>query len=121
MATAGCLLGQDRSAVIYPSSSHARRYLIRLSCDKRRTHYIAPMAKERDSTEKPNARARFKDSSSSNAINRAVNWTVGERCPLRMANSNSPRLLHRKRHNIKAAQLLETVLRSRSSRVPPGP
>ncbi|KAG8283943.1 hypothetical protein J6590_003635 [Homalodisca vitripennis] len=33
---AGCLQGQDRSAVIHPSSSHARRYLIQLSRDSRR-------------------------------------------------------------------------------------
>ncbi|KAG8303729.1 hypothetical protein J6590_002736 [Homalodisca vitripennis] len=32
---AGCSQGQDRSAVTYPSSSHARRCLIRLSCDNR--------------------------------------------------------------------------------------
>ncbi|KAG8272202.1 hypothetical protein J6590_046080 [Homalodisca vitripennis] len=32
---AGCLQGQDRSAVTHPSSSHARRCLMRLSCDNR--------------------------------------------------------------------------------------
>ncbi|KAG8260605.1 hypothetical protein J6590_093282 [Homalodisca vitripennis] len=41
---AGCLQGQDRSAVTYPSSSHARRCLIWLSCDNRRTRYTAPLA-----------------------------------------------------------------------------
>ncbi|KAG8276225.1 hypothetical protein J6590_069912 [Homalodisca vitripennis] len=30
---AGCLQGQYRSAVTHPSSSHARRCLIRLSCN----------------------------------------------------------------------------------------
>ncbi|KAG8320915.1 hypothetical protein J6590_057308 [Homalodisca vitripennis] len=39
---AGRLQGQDRSAVTYPSSSHARRCLIWLSCDNRRTRYTAP-------------------------------------------------------------------------------
>ncbi|KAG8289845.1 hypothetical protein J6590_096101 [Homalodisca vitripennis] len=34
---AGRLQGQDRSAVTCPSSSHARRCLIWLSCDNRRT------------------------------------------------------------------------------------
>ncbi|KAG8323852.1 hypothetical protein J6590_106000, partial [Homalodisca vitripennis] len=29
----GCLQGQDRLAVTHPSSCHARRCLIRLSCD----------------------------------------------------------------------------------------
>ncbi|KAG8280058.1 hypothetical protein J6590_090707 [Homalodisca vitripennis] len=32
---AGRLQGQDRSAVNYPSSGHARRCLIWLSCDNR--------------------------------------------------------------------------------------
>ncbi|KAG8250971.1 hypothetical protein J6590_089138 [Homalodisca vitripennis] len=41
---AGRLQGQDRSAVTCPSSSHARRCLIWLSCDNRRTHYTAPLA-----------------------------------------------------------------------------
>ncbi|KAG8279643.1 hypothetical protein J6590_100299 [Homalodisca vitripennis] len=39
---AGRLQGQDRSAVNYPSSGHARRCLIWLSCDNRRTRYTAP-------------------------------------------------------------------------------
>ncbi|KAG8284697.1 hypothetical protein J6590_097376, partial [Homalodisca vitripennis] len=43
---AGCLQGQDRSAVTHPSSSHARRCLIRLSCDNRCTCYTAPLAIE---------------------------------------------------------------------------
>ncbi|KAG8267931.1 hypothetical protein J6590_039315 [Homalodisca vitripennis] len=38
---AGCFQGQDRSAVTHPSSSHARRCLIRLSRDNRSTHYTA--------------------------------------------------------------------------------
>ncbi|KAG8270726.1 gustatory receptor [Homalodisca vitripennis] len=42
---AGRLQGQDRSAVTCPNSSHARRCLIWLSCDNRRTHYTAPLAK----------------------------------------------------------------------------
>ncbi|KAG8313380.1 hypothetical protein J6590_001848 [Homalodisca vitripennis] len=42
---AGRLQGQDRSAVTCPSSSHARRCLIWLSCDNRRTHYTAPLAR----------------------------------------------------------------------------
>ncbi|KAG8316401.1 hypothetical protein J6590_051493 [Homalodisca vitripennis] len=41
---AGRLQGQDRSAVTCPSSSHARRCWIWLSCDNRRTHYTAPLA-----------------------------------------------------------------------------
>ncbi|KAG8272988.1 hypothetical protein J6590_030595 [Homalodisca vitripennis] len=41
---AGCLQGQDRSAVTYPSSSHAQRCLIRLSCDNHCTRYTAPLA-----------------------------------------------------------------------------
>ncbi|KAG8304343.1 hypothetical protein J6590_096282, partial [Homalodisca vitripennis] len=41
---AGRLQGQDRSAVTCPSCSHARRCLIWLSCDNRRTHYTAPLA-----------------------------------------------------------------------------
>ncbi|KAG8321612.1 hypothetical protein J6590_043197 [Homalodisca vitripennis] len=41
---AGCLQGQDRSAVTYPSRSHARRCLIWLSCDNRRTRYTTPLA-----------------------------------------------------------------------------
>ncbi|KAG8262272.1 hypothetical protein J6590_055478 [Homalodisca vitripennis] len=36
---AGCLQGQDRLAVTHPSSSHARRCLIWLSCDNRCTRY----------------------------------------------------------------------------------
>ncbi|KAG8271359.1 hypothetical protein J6590_064671 [Homalodisca vitripennis] len=44
---AGRLQGQDRSAVTCPSSRHARRCLIWLSCDNRRTHYTAPLAIER--------------------------------------------------------------------------
>ncbi|KAG8284836.1 hypothetical protein J6590_093861 [Homalodisca vitripennis] len=40
---AGRLQGQDRSAVTCPSSRHARRCLIWLSCDNRRTHYTAPL------------------------------------------------------------------------------
>ncbi|KAG8336191.1 hypothetical protein J6590_049429 [Homalodisca vitripennis] len=38
------LQGQDRQAVTHPSSSHARRYLIRLSCDNCRTRYTEPLA-----------------------------------------------------------------------------
>ncbi|KAG8316500.1 hypothetical protein J6590_049624 [Homalodisca vitripennis] len=41
---AGCLQGQGRSAVTHPSSSHARRCLIRLSCNNRCTHYTTPLA-----------------------------------------------------------------------------
>ncbi|KAG8255240.1 hypothetical protein J6590_095494 [Homalodisca vitripennis] len=41
---AGCLQGQDRSAVTHPSSSHALRCLIQLSCDNRCTRYTAPLA-----------------------------------------------------------------------------
>ncbi|KAG8296601.1 hypothetical protein J6590_053570 [Homalodisca vitripennis] len=41
---AGRLQGQDRLAVICPSSGHARRCLIWLSCDNRRTRYTAPLA-----------------------------------------------------------------------------
>ncbi|KAG8278384.1 hypothetical protein J6590_021285 [Homalodisca vitripennis] len=41
---AGRLQGQDRTAVACPSSGHARRCLIWLSCDNRRTHYTAPLA-----------------------------------------------------------------------------
>ncbi|KAG8301452.1 hypothetical protein J6590_053525 [Homalodisca vitripennis] len=37
-----CLQGQDRSAV-HPSSSHARRCLIWLSRDNRRTRYTTPL------------------------------------------------------------------------------
>ncbi|KAG8322837.1 hypothetical protein J6590_015826 [Homalodisca vitripennis] len=44
----GPLVGQDRSAVTCPSSGHARRCLIRLSCDNRRTHYTAPLANPRE-------------------------------------------------------------------------
>ncbi|KAG8283446.1 hypothetical protein J6590_016700, partial [Homalodisca vitripennis] len=40
---AGCLQEQDRSAVNHPSSSYARRFLIRLSCDNRCTRYTAPL------------------------------------------------------------------------------
>ncbi|KAG8262965.1 hypothetical protein J6590_042766 [Homalodisca vitripennis] len=42
---ANCLRGQDHSAVTHPSSSHARRCLIWLSHDNRRTRYTAPSAK----------------------------------------------------------------------------
>ncbi|KAG8262219.1 hypothetical protein J6590_057076 [Homalodisca vitripennis] len=45
MGQAGRLQGQDRSAVTCPSSGHARRCLIWLSCDNRRTRYTAPLAK----------------------------------------------------------------------------
>ncbi|KAG8313855.1 hypothetical protein J6590_105549 [Homalodisca vitripennis] len=41
---AGCLQGLDLSAVTYPSSSHARRCLIQLSCNNRCTRYTAPLA-----------------------------------------------------------------------------
>ncbi|KAG8283749.1 hypothetical protein J6590_011119 [Homalodisca vitripennis] len=41
---AGCLQGQDRSAVTHPSSSHARRCLIWLSHDNRHTHFTTPLA-----------------------------------------------------------------------------
>ncbi|KAG8274208.1 hypothetical protein J6590_004230 [Homalodisca vitripennis] len=41
---AGCLQGQGRSAATHPSSSHARRCLIRLSCDNRCTRYTTPLA-----------------------------------------------------------------------------
>ncbi|KAG8300238.1 hypothetical protein J6590_080667 [Homalodisca vitripennis] len=37
-----CSQGQDRSAVTHPSSSHARRYVIYLSCDNRCTRYTTP-------------------------------------------------------------------------------
>ncbi|KAG8240985.1 hypothetical protein J6590_097235, partial [Homalodisca vitripennis] len=37
---AGCLQGQDRSAVTHPSSSHARRCL---TCDNRCTRYTASL------------------------------------------------------------------------------
>ncbi|KAG8334030.1 hypothetical protein J6590_098523 [Homalodisca vitripennis] len=47
---AGCFQGQDRSAVTYPSSSHARRCLIWLFCDNRRTRYTAPLATLDDSS-----------------------------------------------------------------------
>ncbi|KAG8277893.1 hypothetical protein J6590_033426 [Homalodisca vitripennis] len=40
-----CLQGQDRSAVTHPSSSHARRCLIRLSRDNLCTRYTASFAK----------------------------------------------------------------------------
>ncbi|KAG8262689.1 hypothetical protein J6590_049237 [Homalodisca vitripennis] len=40
---AGCLQGQDRSAVTYPSSSHGRRCLIWLSSDNHCTRYTAPL------------------------------------------------------------------------------
>ncbi|KAG8301571.1 hypothetical protein J6590_050738 [Homalodisca vitripennis] len=42
---AGCLQRQDRSAVSHPSVSHARRCLIRLSCDNRCTRYTARLAR----------------------------------------------------------------------------
>ncbi|KAG8248346.1 hypothetical protein J6590_042967 [Homalodisca vitripennis] len=41
---AGCLQGQDHSAVTYSSSSHAQRCLIWLSGDNRRTRYTTPLA-----------------------------------------------------------------------------
>ncbi|KAG8318927.1 hypothetical protein J6590_102392, partial [Homalodisca vitripennis] len=41
---AGCLQGQDRSAVTHPSSTYARRFLIRLYCDNRFTRYTPPLA-----------------------------------------------------------------------------
>ncbi|KAG8262468.1 hypothetical protein J6590_052113 [Homalodisca vitripennis] len=41
---AECFQGQDRSAVTHPSSSHARRCLIWLYCNNRRTLYTAPLA-----------------------------------------------------------------------------
>ncbi|KAG8295999.1 hypothetical protein J6590_067588 [Homalodisca vitripennis] len=41
---AGCLQGQDRSAATHPSSSHARRCLIRLFSDNRCNCYTAPLA-----------------------------------------------------------------------------
>ncbi|KAG8247707.1 hypothetical protein J6590_055653 [Homalodisca vitripennis] len=41
---ASCLHGKDRLAVTHPSSSHARRCFIRLSCNNRRTRYTAPLA-----------------------------------------------------------------------------
>ncbi|KAG8300005.1 hypothetical protein J6590_087092 [Homalodisca vitripennis] len=40
---AGCLQGQDRSAVTYPSSSHARHCLIQSSCDDHRTCCTIPL------------------------------------------------------------------------------
>ncbi|KAG8263702.1 hypothetical protein J6590_027635 [Homalodisca vitripennis] len=40
---AGYLQGKDRSAVTHPSSSHARRCLIWLSCDNSCTRYTAPL------------------------------------------------------------------------------
>ncbi|KAG8326306.1 hypothetical protein J6590_046578 [Homalodisca vitripennis] len=43
---AGCLQGQDRSAVTHSSSSHARRSLFRLSCDNSRTRYTLPLARQ---------------------------------------------------------------------------
>ncbi|KAG8288165.1 hypothetical protein J6590_023530 [Homalodisca vitripennis] len=39
-----CLQGQDRPAATHPSSSHARRCLIRSSRDNHRTHYTVPLA-----------------------------------------------------------------------------
>ncbi|KAG8291842.1 regulation of ligase activity protein [Homalodisca vitripennis] len=41
---AGCLQGQDRSAVTHPSSIHTRCCLVRLSCDNRCVRYTAPLA-----------------------------------------------------------------------------
>ncbi|KAG8323296.1 hypothetical protein J6590_006303 [Homalodisca vitripennis] len=41
---AGCLQGQHRSAIIHPSSSHARRCFIWISCDNRCTRYTTPLA-----------------------------------------------------------------------------
>ncbi|KAG8316510.1 hypothetical protein J6590_049636 [Homalodisca vitripennis] len=43
----GCFQGQDRSAVTHPSSSHARRCSVRLSCDNRCTRYTTPLATPR--------------------------------------------------------------------------
>ncbi|KAG8295875.1 hypothetical protein J6590_070755 [Homalodisca vitripennis] len=43
---AGRLQVQHPSAVNYPSSGHARRCLIWLSCDNRRTRYTAPLARK---------------------------------------------------------------------------
>ncbi|KAG8330017.1 hypothetical protein J6590_073331 [Homalodisca vitripennis] len=43
---ADCLQRQDRSAVTHTSSNHARRCLIRLSCDNQYTRYTAPLALE---------------------------------------------------------------------------
>ncbi|KAG8331618.1 hypothetical protein J6590_037079 [Homalodisca vitripennis] len=43
---AGCLQGQDRSAVTHPRSSQAQRCLIWLSRDNRRTRYTTPLASE---------------------------------------------------------------------------
>ncbi|KAG8314265.1 hypothetical protein J6590_096709 [Homalodisca vitripennis] len=40
---AGCLQGQNRSEVTYLNSSHARRCLIRLSCDNHCTRYTAKL------------------------------------------------------------------------------
>ncbi|KAG8331429.1 hypothetical protein J6590_042198 [Homalodisca vitripennis] len=40
----GCLQGQNRSAVTHPSSNHARRCLIWLSCDNHCTRYTTPLA-----------------------------------------------------------------------------
>ncbi|KAG8276154.1 hypothetical protein J6590_071390 [Homalodisca vitripennis] len=50
---AGRLQGQDRSAVTCPSSSHARRCLIWLSCDNRRTHYWFTRCKVLDESISP--------------------------------------------------------------------
>ncbi|KAG8291789.1 hypothetical protein J6590_052754 [Homalodisca vitripennis] len=41
---AGCMQGQDRLAITQPSSSHARRCLMWLSCDNCCTRYTAPLA-----------------------------------------------------------------------------
>ncbi|KAG8331903.1 hypothetical protein J6590_079160 [Homalodisca vitripennis] len=41
---AGRLQGQGRSAINYPSRGHARRCLIWLSCDNRRTRHTALLA-----------------------------------------------------------------------------
>ncbi|KAG8308782.1 hypothetical protein J6590_101733, partial [Homalodisca vitripennis] len=41
---AGCLQGQDHSAVTHPSSSHARRCLIQLSCDNLCIRYTEKLA-----------------------------------------------------------------------------
>ncbi|KAG8320799.1 hypothetical protein J6590_060758 [Homalodisca vitripennis] len=58
----GRLQGQDRSAVTCPSSSHARRCLIWLSCDNRRTHYAAPLASIFDSIFDPSSSHCTKES-----------------------------------------------------------
>ncbi|KAG8279215.1 hypothetical protein J6590_004023 [Homalodisca vitripennis] len=46
-----CLHGQDQSAVTYPSSSHTRCRLIRLSCYNRCTRYTLLFPREGQTTE----------------------------------------------------------------------